>query len=693
MSMLSTKNRRIVGLAVTTALASPAAAQFNANYQISVPLRPGAISPTFDGVINASEWSGSMLYRMEDGAPLPAASMRAMADSDNIWFGFTAEDNTCDQDTQAGCVLNDFPLFGSDDIIVVAYNINGTSNGYRRLHVQPCAAVTAMGNKCPVNGPADSQVAGLKFWTGSEAGGVITWTTATVPGGIAARTATAITLGGAGDTFPSHGTWSVELRLPRGTVPVQAGGFGLFVDVIPTNSAEDAAVQYAWPSDRQIAGPDGTSIAAQIESTPRPASWGIAQLGPLAAGVNIVGFGSNGADPTKISITTNNEFNATLANGSTAAASGLTALFRIANWGVSGGNWAPIPTLPWTPGGGLTRSNPTPPIALNQNDYRTVYSGNWAISSPALQTQYTNNPHQCIRVDVTGNNSVNTSRQFNMDFVSVNSPFVGTPTISLPKRSVMLGRNARPSLTLREFFLNVNPGMTWKSEIGGAKPLGNATWLLRPNAGGYLRLETSVLVDDSLKLPVRDYRLTPANADGLKIEVEPGSTITLLADGSFKSRAGAVTPAGLYEGSRLTARTAYRREKNPIRPGALIGSFDGFRSSFIIGPAATLTVPRQSDVLVVRLAPVNGETLPVDGDGYVINIIGAAARQLVSSPEVDPRFAEKSGLALLPLGANLPAWVVRAEIDTGRFVTINGKSYKSRLPFGSFGSFITRVRQ
>jgi hypothetical protein len=36
---------------------------------------------------------------------------------------------------------------------------------------------------------------------------------------------------------------------------------------------------------------------------------------------------------------------------------------------------------------------------------------------------------------------------------------------------------------------------------------------------------------------------------------------------------------------------------------------------------------------------------------------------------------------------------VRAEIDTGRFVTINGKIYKSRLPFGSFGSFITRVRQ
>jgi hypothetical protein len=104
-------------------------------------------------------------------------------------------------------------------------------------------------------------------------------------------------------------------------------------------------------------------------------------------------------------------------------------------------------------------------------------------------------------------------------------------------------------------------------------------------------------------------------------------------------------------------------------------------------------VPERSDVLVVRLAPVAGLDLPADGDGYAINVVGQATRQLATIPEVDPGLFGQSGLTLLPLGANLPAWVVRAEIDTGRFVTINGKIYQSRLPFGSFGSFITRVRQ
>jgi hypothetical protein len=719
MTTISPYIRNLLALALATTMATPASAQFNANYQIAIPVRLGALTPTFDGILNATEWSGSALYRMEDGAPQPAAYMRAMANGDNIWLGFQAEDNTCDQDTQrgAGCVLTNYPLFGADDIIVVAYNINGTNSGYRRLHIQPCFALNNAGdlNKCPINASANSQVANVRYWEGQYDGIRFTWIEKSVPGVIEARTASAPEILIPGD-FPSRGTWSVELKLPRVTVPVQAGGFGLFVDVIPTNSWEDTAVQYAWPSDRQIAGPDGTSIAAQIESTPPPATWGIALLGDLAAGVSIVGFGSNGSDPTKISRTTPNEFNATLANGSAAAASGLVATFRIANWGVSGGSWAQIPSTAWTPGGGgLTRSNPTLPIALNQNEYRTVYSGLWA---PTGTTYAPPNNHQCVRVEVVGNNGVNTQRQFNMDFDSVNSPFTGTPKITLPKPSALIDRKAKPKITLREQFINVEPEMRWKTEIGGAKRLDNGTWLVQPKPQGATQLETAVLVDDSLKLPVRDFALTPENAAGLKIEVEPGSTITLLADGAFKSRLGTVTPAGLNERKRITTRPVklldtipsmsgalvsfvnddrtkfrIRPNKNPIRPWALIGSFDEFRTSFLIGPAATFTVPERSDVLVVRLAPVAGLDLPADGDGYAINVVGQATRQLATIPEVDPGLFGKSGLTLLPLGANLPAWVVRAEIDTGRFVTINGKIYKSRLPFGSFGSFITRVRQ
>lgn len=699
MTLHSTLARGGLALALATAMANPAAAQFfNANYQLAIPLRSGVATPTLDGVIDPAEWSGSILYRMEDGAPLPAASMRALATTDSIWFGFSTEDNTCDQDSVGGCVLNDYPLFGSDDVIVVGYNIDGTTSGYRRLHIQPCAAVTPNGNKCPVNGPATSQLAAIKYWKGSaDALGNFTWTPEVVPAGIEARTASAIVLSGPGDLFPSRGTWSVELKLPRTIASVPAGGFGLFVDVIPTNPYEDAAIQYAWPSDRQIAGPDGSSIAAQIESTPPPKTWGVARLDGLAAGVSIAGFGSNGTDPTKISLTEDNEFHATLANGTAATATNLVATFRIANWGVTGGPWAPINTTAWTPaGGGLTRSNPTPPVTLNQNDYWTVYSGLWNPTTTGEAAKYSPpNDHQCIRVDVIGDAGVSTSRQFNMDFVNVNSPFNGAPTITLPTRSPLIDMRRAPKITLREQFINVEPQMKWKTEIGEAKSVGNGNWVLRANPNGRTLLNTTVLVDDNLRLVADEFRMRPENATGMVIPVRPGSTITLFASGAFQSRLGIVTPDGLKGrmitptrlGDRLPSRQAV------IRPGALIGSFDDFQTSFVIRSAATLQVPKQARVLKLRLATVNSQPLRVDGRGYFLKVVGQQKGRLVSIPEVDPTLFGRARLKVLPLGANLPAWVVRAEVDTGRFVTINKKTYQSRLPLGSFGSFITNVRQ
>lgn len=730
MTLPSTMARGGLVLALATVIASPAAAQFNSNYQLAIPLQPaGLAAPTLDGRINPpadnpNEWSGSLLYRMEDGAPMPAASMRAMHDANTIWLGFTTEDNTCDQDIEAGCMLETYPLFGANDLIVVAFNINGSPTGYRRLHIQPCfdAANPAL-NQCSVNGPASGQVAQLTYWTGVESGGTVNWTPAAVPAGIEARTATQILPSG---LTPSRGTWAVELQLPRTIVSVPASGFGLFVDVIPINSAYSTATQYAWPSDLQIAGSDGSDIAAQITSTPPPKRWGIARLGALAAGVSVVGFGSNSngptSDPTKISLTTANEFHATLANGSAAPATGLVSTFRIANWGIPGGTWIPIPTTAWTPeGSGLTRSNPTPPVMLNQNDYVTVYSGRWTLT-PAEQARYRDNPHQCVRVDVAGNLGVSTSRQFNMDFVEVNSPFEGMPTISLPQRNPLINPNKFTTITLREQFINVDPRMVWKTRIPGAEALGNGRWGLRASPGSMKRLQTSVLVDDSLRLPSETYKFGPNNATGMEIGVMPDSTMTVLANGGFRTREGTVTPDGLNDGKRrltgpVTATSPLpvnRGDKYPdkpagpcgpreveipstavncIRPGALVGSFDNFRSSFLIGPAATLKVPKQARQLMIRLAPDNGKPLRVEGDGFTVQVIGQATDQLVHLPEVDPRLFAKSGLALLPLGANLPAWVMRAEVDTGRFVTINGTTYSSYLPLGSFGSFITEVRQ
>jgi hypothetical protein len=718
MTSLSTIARITIAYGLATAMASPAAAQFSNNYQVSIPVLPGPLIPNqpgFNGEIelDPDEWRGSIIYRMEDGASRPAAYMKAMADATNIWLGFSAQDHTsCTSSTT--CWRDTKPLFSTDDIIVVAYNTNGSWDGYRRLHIQPCVvAGTNILNTCSVSGAAaNSQSARLTYWEGRMTGGIVNWqqigvsVAGPLPNGIEARTASS--------NLGPNGTWSVELKLPRIAVPVLDGSsFGLFVDVIPTDSNGSKATQYTWPSDLQIGYKDSNDIRNKLEETPPPRTWGIARLGGPAAGVNIVGFGSDYyTDPTKVLTNKPNEFHATLVNGGSATASSLVATFSVNNFGANAGTWNQFTTTSSMP---LARGNPTPPFALDQNEYRTVYSGAWAATG---STYAPPNDFRCFKVEVAaGLNGPVIQRYFNMQFVTVDSPFTVTPTITLPKRSDLTDRKTKPKITLREEFINVEPEMRWKTEFGGAKQLDDGSWLVQPKTQGATKLKASVLVDDSLKLPVRDFALKPENAAGLKIDVEPGSTITLLADGAFKSRFGTVTPAGLNDSKRITPRQVKlldttpsksgrlvsfiddmqsdlreRNSKNPIRPWALIGSFDGFRSSFLIGPAATVAVPERSDVLAVRLAPVEGLSLPADGDGYVINVIGQATRQLATIPEVDLSLFRNSGLTLLPLGSNLPAWVVRAELDTGLFVTINGNTYQSRLPIGSFGSFITRVR-
>jgi hypothetical protein len=710
-----------LALCVSLAPISGAYAQFNTNHKLAVTQwQAPHVAPTIDGSTSDPAWLDGFDFRMEDGAPLSAATMRGVADTNNLYLAFSSEDNTCDEDTEAGCVLEDFPLFGLDDMIVVAFNVDGTNTGYRRLHIQPCFDATPAKNKCPVNGPSapGGQAANITYWRGTWNGSVMSWGAALpLPPGLSARTASAVTLTGPSD-HPSSGRWTTELQIPRGGPDFPfptVGNFGLFVDVISTNSALDSATQYSWPTTQQIGSADGTSVAAAINSTLDPSKWGVATLNGqgFTPGVQLVGFGSNQVDQSKINLLAGsvNEFHATLANGgasvgSPTTATNVRATFRIANWGLPS-PWAVITT---TPVG--DRSNPTVPVSLTAREYRTRYTGDWVLSAAERLNYAAPNDHQCIQVTLTADAGVpinNPLYQFNMDFAVINSPFNSQPTINMVGAQKITGKSW-PSVILREQFYNMDPRIGWKSKFGGAERVAENVWRVKANRKRINQLKTSVLAGDGLELPNDHYRLSPEGEGFVKIGVKPGSIVTLLNEGSLIYDGQEVSPLGVsldkrsLRGEKMTEilgqlpRATFSRvldtsskDRNTTRPGAIIGSFDGFKTSFLVGAATTLKVPEDTDTLVLSIANTEQRAFKFDGKGFDIQVIATPVEKYMI--DTNPALAQRlpKGQHVLPLGSNLPTYVVRGELETGKFIRIGDKIYKSRIPYGSFGSYIRQV--
>lgn len=227
----------------------------------------------------------------------------------------------------------------------------------------------------------------------------------------------------------SMSCWSVEAKIPT---TVALGGsdwidiadeflFAFYVVRLDASGTATSAVEFSWPRERVLSG--STPVSGQ----PMPASeWGAASKSPSVDWVGVrfadpywshVGLqGATPSDPLvhEIQRMATNTFVARVVNDSETAATNVTALFRIANWGVQGGNptsgsWKEIvgPTAPQTVPAASAASPTTFTKDWNPNDTAGDYA-------PPRQ-------HQCVLVELDSPDDVNFTQRSvwrNMDFAA-----------------------------------------------------------------------------------------------------------------------------------------------------------------------------------------------------------------------------------------------------------------------------------
>lgn len=657
------------GSALALAAAAAWSGQAAASDRVGLPTASGAV--VIDGVAGAGEWSNAFKYYLEDGATVAAAYMRGMADGNFVYLYFEAEDVD----------------FDASDAVLLVFNPTNAAGNYKRLIVNPCSGVCPGTNLTPQT----------QWATGSLAGGNVgSWTISAVPAGIEVKSS-AVSGGGTGGRF------GVEMKIPRASFSFPGSGFfQMFANVIATDSGAATAVQYSWPAGATIGADENDVFFGSLDTAPVPfLRLGEATLDTAAfpAGLQITGFGNSGADPTHISWSGPNTFYVTAANspsavGPVAAANGVTATFLINNIGLN-------PSWTWTnvPVG----NNPTPPQTILARQYMALHADPWTLSNAdnwqgsgmSGVAFFTANPHQCIRVDLNYTGGTTITRQWNMTFVAVNSPFEVQPQIATGA-----WRQAYPkarAVMLREVFLNTPRNLKWKSEFAGAKAAGENRWIVEDMNRPAVRLKTSILAPAGLQLPGRQYKLDPmalSRGRSTDVAVTPGTVVTLLPDGyaTVKRAPFALSGAGSLLSRQAQARPerivdAFRG-RAAVRPGALIGSFDGFKTSFAIGTGTTVLVPEAVSRLQVRFAG----GMPYDGGDVVLQAIAAAPAAAALDGLDLARLRAAGRGAVLPLANNLPTHIVRGSVDTGTFVRIGGKKFRVAAPAGSYGAIVRNVR-
>jgi hypothetical protein len=248
---------------------------------------------------------------------------------------------------------------------------------------------------------------------------------------------------------------------------------------------------------------------------------------------------------------------------------------------------------------------------------------------------------------------------------------------------------------LQEQFLNAPAGFTWETRMGGAEPAGAHRWALK--LGGNVQgLKQSVLADKTLSLPSGDYVLDAvalSKGKTVDVEVKPGSVLTLLTEGEAKIRGRVVSAAGLNDEAAKRLQIEVPRTRDvlrggqTIRTGALMGSFDGFRTSFAIGNGTTLYVPAQGGKLSVRF----GNGVPFDGGTFRLQVLMSAPTPVALDGASMESLRKAERPVLLPLGGNLPMHIVRGTLDVGKVIVIGKKKFPVGVPMGSYGSLIHRI--
>ncbi len=305
-------------------------------------------------------------------------------------------------------------------------------------------------------------------------------------------------------------------------------------------------------------------------------------------------------------------------------------------------------------------------------------------SAPSSSITRASADHTCIAVDlsgfnidVPGNNHLGPQNLVFTHSSAIRDSF----TISAPNRAEA-GQNGYIDYVLRVNWQNIGNKGGWKYEFEdshdtGLKRIGKlkSYYSLRVKTGETKRVRVEIR-GGSIPGTAKQYML-PATAGGtllspangtppLEIPVKPGTTMAVVAHGAIRLHSKEGAPSNDANGTLLgpppqqgpgvagapgasnsaqvcdnCGRGALLKDgyyRAAEHQGALIGSFDGFKTAFVIGTNSTFLVPGAATTLALAVNDQAGQYADHTGN-FQLNVIASApvvAPTLVAQPAYDP---------------------------------------------------------
>lgn len=212
------------------------------------------------------------------------------------------------------------------------------------------------------------------------------------------------------------------------------------------------------------------------------------------------------------------------------------------------------------------------------------------------------------------------------------------------------------------FSVMLKPGQTKRVKIaitGGEMPVKTMQLKLSPRAGGMMAVRK------------------PSGEASLKLDVKPGSIVTIIANGTITMGSNlkqTVGPNGFSDKERM--KQDFLLHSHYYKPweniGALIASVDEFKTAFVIGSDKTFVMPEGSDKLLLAVNDLVGEFDNNDGKGFEINVAISEPEHLPTKlvAQANPKLGVP---AQVRAGSNLP------ELDIEVFNAVPLKRTRQRL--------------
>lgn len=222
------------------------------------------------------------------------------------------------------------------------------------------------------------------------------------------------------------------------------------------------------------------------------------------------------------------------------------------------------------------------------------------------------------------------------------------------------------------------------AEALGIKPVeGQRGWYQMPISFGEAKMVQLTFQGKPLSYNTVTQTLTPAAPDGnpniLRVRVRPGGAVTILASGEIDldGRDGPRTPtsASGQVAPVPTGRRTYLLREGYYSPheyaGAVIGSFDNFATSFVVGRSNSILVPTSSEQLSLA---VNAEL------GSYGNIVGTYEISTIDTPgPARPTHTWLLGDATAQVPPSFPLWQVLTSLNVYTYYETFDRSNDGRI--------------